>query len=124
MAAAGFKRRERKEEYVQRNLVALLRREKIIFRAGLEGVPLQPNWGLIKKLVALGMRAGWPDLHFPLHRLWVELKCDDGVTSADQKEVHEALRAAGDRVETIKTDNYWEAWKILTKLLGEANRNG
>lgn len=49
----------------------------------------------------IGVVAGMPDYHCPQFRCWWELKTQDGGDkgSKAQKEIHERLRAIGDRVD-------------------------
>lgn len=83
-----------------------------------------PNGGLrsgreAKKLEAMGVVAGIPDLflaipenkflpgaalmHTKAYGLFIEMKTSKGNESPDQKSAHAALRAAGFRVETIRS---------------------
>ena len=108
---------EWQEEAMQGAIVSYLRKCKpdIEFRAGLEGKKRNPQE--YNKLKALGLDSGWPDLHFPHKRLWVELKIKGGRLSQDQKDKIAYLEQCGDTVKVLYPETPQQAIVLLLELL-------
>lgn len=78
------------------------------------------TWSGAKKLKALGVKPGVPDLIFPVARggfngLAIELKSMTGTASREQKEWIEALRSQGWRAEVCR--GWANAWDVVRDYL-------
>ena len=73
------------------------------------------------KLKREGVRRSIPDLHLPVargeyHSLYIEMKRTNGRATKDQKDMHDLLRAEGNRVEVCKGAS--EAIEAISDYLG------
>lgn len=118
----GTKKREYKEHAHQVALFELAKMyesqipELSLLTGSLNGVNLDPRVG--KRAKAAGVKAGFPDIHWPIARgqwfsLYIELKTDEGSASAKQLRVAQMLRNEGNLVLFIRGSEL--AWDKLMK---------
>ena len=109
-----------REEHLQIAAVQYLRRERILFRVGLEGAKRKPSEA--GKLKALGLESGPPDIdmYFDGGRTaHVELKRAGGRVSEKQAQYHDELRRLGHDVYVVKAKTPAECVERIESIVAE-----
>jgi hypothetical protein len=107
------------EDDIQAYIVQWLRRNDVLFRAGLEGMYTSKRTASKAKM--LGMESGWPDIHIIEPDFYVELKTMKGRLSDNQKEMHSKLRSLSKIVYVVKAKTPEDGLKQFLECYNKEN---